>query len=341
MRKLIFSILLILFVFHSNAQITAVKYLEKMGDEYKKISKDTWDYTSAVAHDKSARKIEKRRMELLKTIYSAKATIRRMGGYKGNTEFRDSVIVYLEIHYAVIDEDYEKIVDMEEVAERSYDIMEAYLMAQDMASDRLNQAGDIVDEGQKKFAAANNINLIESESKIGKKQKAANEVFDYYRPVYLIFFKPWVQQLNLTDAMNSSDISTMEQSKAAMITYSEEGLMKLKTIKSFKGDITITRSCKEMLDFLKEESVKSVPALSDYILKKENFEKVKAAFDTKKASKRTKADVDQYNKAVNDMNKASEEYNKTNETLNKGRSKALGNWNKSVKNFLSKHTPRG
>ena len=64
------SFILILFICISlNAQEfkTPVEYLNFIGNEQEIISKSMWKYTSAVAHSKSARRIDNNRKQLVKS----------------------------------------------------------------------------------------------------------------------------------------------------------------------------------------------------------------------------------------------------------------------------------
>jgi len=63
---------------------TASDYLSYLNKEQVEISKNTWKYTSAVAHSKSPRKIDATRKQLIKSIQSAKQKIGNIkNGYKG------------------------------------------------------------------------------------------------------------------------------------------------------------------------------------------------------------------------------------------------------------------
>ena len=139
---------------------TALGYMDFIGNEFRNIQENTWDYTKSVAHGKSARKVEKRRKEVLESNKEALKKIGKLAPFGGSTAFRDSAISFLNTNYAVLNEDYAKLVDMEEVAEQSYDLMEAYMLAKEKANEKLSQAGDMVDAEYSKFAAANKINLI-------------------------------------------------------------------------------------------------------------------------------------------------------------------------------------
>ncbi len=333
-------IIVALFIKTADAQNEAVQYMESINKELNAIMTDTWDYTSAVAHGKTARKVETKRKDLLKTSMLAKNRIARMKDFEGDSRFRDTVLSFLTINYNVLNQDYAKIVDMEEIAEQSYDAMEAYLLAQEKADEKLNSAGDRMQAEQKAFALKNNINLLENKDKVAKKLESAGSVIKYYNEVYLIFFKSFKQEAYLIDAMNRGDVNAMEQNKNALITTSAEGLEKLAKIQPFKGDASLKTACKNMLEFYKTEASTKMGEIIDFYLKKENFDKIQKAMDAKPQNKRTKEDVDQYNKSAADMNAVLNKFNTTNNDLNKNRSNFLDKWNSAATNFMDKHVPK-
>ena len=316
---------------------TAVEYLTFIGEQYEQLTDDQWSYTRAVANDKSARKVENKRLDLLKTNKSAQLKISKLPGFKGDTEYRDSVVSFLELNYNVLYYDYEKIMNMEEIAEQSYDLMEAYLLAQEIASEKIHSASEMLAARHKRFATANNITLIEDSSKKALKLEKASLVYKYYNTLYLIFFKAYKQEAYLMDAITRGDINAMEQSKNALLEYSEEGLDKLKEVKSFETDNSLKTACSELLNFYKEEANDKSPIIINFYLKKEKFQSIQEAFNAKKEKNRTQEDVNQFNEAVNEYNSATNEYNETNEYLNKSRSKKLNNWNSTSTKFTKRH----
>lgn len=338
-RKITLLIVALTFSAQLSAQ-TAVSYMEKISAETRKIQEDMWDYTNAVSHGKSARKVEKRRTELLKTSQQALNRVKNMAAFNGSTAYRDSMATFLQINYLVLKEDYAKIVDMEEIAEKSYDNMEAYLMAKEEANDKMSTSSEMVRREQAVFAAANNITLISSEDELDKKMAIANEVYTYYNKVYLIFFKSYIQESYLMTSMMNKDVNGIQQNKNALASTVKEGLSLIKEIKPFKGsDNSIVTTCKNMLNFYADE-VEKMDIITDFFLKDENFKAVKSSFDQIKEKNRTQEDVDRYNGAINDLNAAVASFNKTNDELNENRAKNLEAWNKSVSKFTDKHVPR-
>lgn len=316
-----------------------VQYMEKISMEFKKISEETWDYTRAVAHNKKARQIEGQRKQMLNANRNGLNRIKNMQGFKGNTAYRDSTLRYLELSYAVLNNDYSKIVDMEEISEQSYDAMEAYMMAQQIANDKLEAAFDIAVAANEKFAAENNIQLIEEKSKTGEKMEKASEVFKFYNQIYLVFFKPYKQEAYLIDAQSKGDINAMKQNQESLSKLSKEAKEKLKAIVPYRNNTSLKAACTEVMDFYIMEADTKVPALIDFYLKKEKFDKLKTATD-KKGKNLSQSEVNEFNAAVNDYNKASADYNKINADLNAKRSSALDGWNSAVSRFLDKNVSK-
>lgn len=323
------------FVCHAQTFENAGQYIDYINKANEALTQKYVSYLSGVSHGKSARKVEKRRQELLNSIQNTRFDIMGMPPYKGDRTFRDTTVAYLKMLNSVFNEDYAKIVNMEEIAEQSYDAMEAYMLAQEKANEKLQQASDKQHEMQKVFAAKNNVNLIEGETEAGAKMKLANIVMKHYDEVYLIFFKSYKQEAYLMDAVNQKKINAIEQNLSSLENFSGQGLEKLKTVDGYMNDGSLIIACRNLMNFYKDEA-KQGTAFTDFFLKEENFQKQKKKFDT---SKRAKEDVDAFNKSVNDMNAASKSFNETNNQLNKQRAKLLNDWNNAVKKYMDTYMP--
>jgi hypothetical protein len=322
------------------SQKDALEYMNKIDNQFENIMVDSWDYVSAASHGKNARKIENRRKDLLKTIAEAKKSIKALGGYDSDLSYRDTVVSYLALSYNVFNKDYAKIVDLEDIAEESYDNMEAYMMAQRLAEDKLDSAyGNLMRETEK-FAAAHNITLLESKDKITKKLEISNKVIGYYNKIYLIYFKSYKQEYYMITAMNKGDVNGMEQNKNTLVSCATAGLASLDSIKSYSGDLSLVTTCKAVLNFYKTEASDKMKEVIEYYMAKESFDKIKTAFDSKAESARTKADVDQYNKAVTDINAAGKKFSVVNDDLNTKRATVITNWNNAVDKFIDTHVPK-
>lgn len=315
-------------------------YMDFMSKKQQEITENHMSYTSAVAHGKSARKVDKRRKELIASNLEAIKQIKALPDWKGDGALRDSTVSFLNTCYHILNEDYEKIMDLEEVAEQSYDQMEAYIKVQDLASEKWEQADKRVREQTEIFAKKNNINLIAGkQTELGKKVEISGKVMQYHREIYLIFFKCNNQERYLIDALNKGNLSALEQNRSSLEKYATENLVKLSKIKPFNGDNSVVDACRKCLQFYLKEAKEQVPILQDFQAKKETFEKLSKAFQ-EKGTKHTQAEVDAYNKGVKDINAATAKYNLTNDFCNKTRTEVLNNWNNSLQKFFDKHIPK-
>ncbi|WP_298419622.1 hypothetical protein [uncultured Kordia sp.] len=315
-------------------------YLSFIGKENGKISKSMWKYTKSLAHSKSARKVEGDRKRLLKSLERAMIKINRAKPYEGEDDYKKKVLEYMDLYSSLLKNDYAKIVDMKEVAEQSYDFMEAYILAQELADKRMQEAQQTYANAQKEYAERNNIRLIDKETELGKKMKISNEVFDHKNDVYLVFFKSNIQERFMINALSSQDISAIQQNANALLTIAKEGMMAVDTIDLYKEDTALIKATKTALQFYIDETENTVPKLLEFFLLNEKFETIKTAIDKKASKDRTKKEIDTYNNMVNEINKAVEDFNKTNAKLNKERTKVINQWNEASAKFLSRHIPK-
>jgi hypothetical protein len=322
-----------------SAQKVAGDYLELIGKEFGEIQSRTWEYTRTVAHDKGGRKVEKTRKDVVLATTAAMRRIGNMKPFNGDSKLRDSALSFLKVNHAVINEDYAKLMDMEEIAEQSYDNMEAYMTAREKANDKLHAAGQMVGAEYARFAADNNIRLIDDNSRIAKNMEIAGKVYDHYNEVYLVFFKSYKQEAYLLSAMDKNDVNGIEQNRATLAKFSTEGLEKLKTFQPYAKDQSLIKACQQLLEFYKDESENKLSGVSSLYVAKDNFEKLKTNFDNKPADKRTREDVDQFNQAVANYNKTTEDFNRLNNELNNKRNVGINNWNNTCDRFTDRHIP--
>jgi hypothetical protein len=217
--------------------------------------------------------------------------------------------------------------------------MEAYMLAQDKANEKLKAAGAKMHEVYKDFAAKNNINLIDAKDETSEKVEKVDKVNSYYHDLFLIFFKSNKQYAYLMKAIEDKNLNGIEQNRNTLQKYSEEGLAKLTSIKAFDGDPSVLNSCKKMLQFYVKAAQEKITPISDFLVKNDNFNEIKKTFDTKAQAQRTKEDVHKYNKAADEMNKAVTIYNKSNKELYDNATNLNNEWNNSVQNFMDKHMP--
>lgn len=340
--SLIISCLIISNVITAPAQTVAEasNYMSGFSRENEAISNAMWDYMSAAAHSKSRRIIDNRRKALIATIQTAEKRVSAKECFYTDCLLRDSTVGYFHLSYLVLNEDFEKLLNMEEIAEQSYDLMEAYLLAKEKVDEKMDSASREIDAQYRKFAARYKVPLQEKPDKLALKLQKAGQVFDYRNKVFLLFFKGYKQEAYLLSAWEKNDLGAMEQNANMLKTFAEGGLAVLDTMKAFKGDGSLRLYCTQMLTFYKKEAGENIPFILDFTLKKEEFEKVAKELEAKPQMVRTKEDVDLYNKLLKDYKAGSVKYNSMIQQMNNERSRILNAWNNSESVFLQRHIPQ-
>jgi len=342
MKKLLFASTLFLLSTIALAQDfnTPVAYLEYINKHESEISKNMWKYTKTIAHSKSARKIDASRKNLVKTIQNAKNNISKIkDGYKGDIVYRDQVVKYLSVSEIIINEEYSKIVDMQEVAEQSYDFMEAYIMTRDLVNKKMDDEHQILAAGQKEFAKKYNITLTESDSELSKKMKLSNEVFAYHTEFYLIFFKCNITDLMLSKAIEQKDIASIQQNASSLLAYAEEGLQKLNQKQPYKNDKVLIETTKKSMELYQKTATEYASAVIDFFMFNTKFEEAKTSLERKKPNERTKEEVDNYNVMVKEINKKINDYNKINTKFVQEKNNMINQWNTTGDQFISRYVP--
>lgn len=311
-----------------------------ISEQYASFNKELWSYVKASAHGRNAKVIENKRKTLLGTTRIVRERIKKMPPYEEDASLRDSASSYLNLIYHVLNDDYAKIVDLEAIAEQSYDLMEAYILTKDAANDKMDDASRMLSEQQDQFASAHRVNLVRGKSATTDQNLAkAGEVYQYYNSIYLIFFKCNIQESYAMDALKNNDVNALVQNKNALLSFAKEGLAKLDTFRLYEADKSMIQATQKALEFYKQEAEEQLPVLTDFFLKKENFLKIKEVVDKKKPAERTAEDVNTYNEAVESFNASVNEYNAVNDLLNSQREALITAWNRISDKFIDKHVP--
>lgn len=340
LKKTLFALLFICSFFASAQSFdTAVEYLEFIGKEQEVVTKNTWKYTKAVAHSKNDKSITKKREVLIKTVERAILKIEKAKGFDGD-EYKNNVLKHMRLNESLLKKEYADVIDMKAVADQSYDLMEAYILAQELADEKMTESQIEYEKNFYAFADKHKINIIESDNDLGKKMAISNKVFDHSNELYLIFFKVYINEVYLWEAIEKGDVSGIQQNANALSETAKEGLEILKTTKPYKTDRSLILANKAVFDFFIDETDNQIPIIADFLILKEDFETIKNTIDKTPERKRTKEQIDAYNKKIKAINKAGENYNKVNNNLNKNRQKVLAKLDEVKAKYLARHVPK-
>tara|TARA_R110000850_G_scaffold277086_1_gene422380 strand:+ start:113957 stop:114994 length:1038 start_codon:yes stop_codon:yes gene_type:complete len=326
---------------HAQNFNSPVDYLEFIGKEQTSISKSMWNYNKSIAHSRKAKRIDATRNQLVKTIQAAKNKIEKLeDGYNGDMDYHVKILDYLTISENMINNDYEKIIDMKEIAEQSYDLMEAYIKTQESINEKYKNESDKVVAAQTEFAKKYNINLIEDENDLSKKLKISNEVFSYQNQLYLIFFKANFTFGQLNEALALNDITAIQQNGNTLEFYAKEGLEAIENIEAYNKDVSLLNTTRTSLQYFEKSAVNYTNQVIDFLEYNIQFEEIKNALERKSEKKRTKEEVDRYNKMVGEINKKVKSYNTANQKFINDVNRLNQQWDNTSSQFVAKHIPK-
>ncbi|HTQ28371.1 MAG TPA: hypothetical protein VMI35_09590 [Puia sp.] len=337
-----FSVVMLVMTFaaHSQDLNNPGTYMDAITNAKLEMDQKYMAYMSVAAHRHSAKKVEKVRQQTLESIANSRSKTVQLPKYKGDNSLRQSSIDYIQFCYRIFNDDYSKIVNMEEIAEQSVDEMQAFILLQEMTSQKLKEAAAKMTQAEKDFAAKYNVNLVETKDELAKKLETAGRINHYCDEIFIVFFKCNWEDGEMTKAFNNKKLNDAEQARNALIHFTEEGMAKLRSdsLRSFEGNPALANSCMQALQFYDHLAKVDAPKMTDFFLKEENFDKIKKNMDAKGDS-RTKADVDAYNKAVKDVNASANQFNQLNQDINKRRSEVNSDWEKAEWSFKNEMMP--
>src|SRR5450631_4134187 len=340
-----FYFLLFVFYFSLRGYPQAIEnagdYMTAMTNAQVEMDQKYMAYVSASAHSRRAKKVERLRTAALESIDNAKYKTIDLPKYKGDNSLRQASIDYIQFCYRIFNEDYTKIVNMEEIAEQSVDQMQAFLLLEEKASEKLQEASENLAKAEKEFAAKYGVNIVDSKTELTDKMGTAGKVNHYCDKIYILFFKCNWEDGQLFNALNAHKLNDAEQARNSLIGFVQEGLAALQadSLRSFQGNPGLAAGCREALQFYGSMAKNDIPKLTDFYLKEENFDKIKSSLEAK-GSNKTKEDVDQYNKSVKDINTSVINFNQLNQDLNKRRQEVVQNWETSEKTFRDRKSTR-
>src|ERR1700733_1415522 len=132
-------------------------YMTAISNAQKEMNQKYMAYMSAAAHGRKARKVDKLRQQALQSIDNSRFKTIDIPIYKGDNSLRQSSIDYIKLCYNVFNDDYAKIVNMEDIAEQSYDEMQEFILLQEKTNEKIHEATAKMNSASKAFAEKYNI----------------------------------------------------------------------------------------------------------------------------------------------------------------------------------------
>ncbi|HLV39610.1 S41 family peptidase [Xanthomarina sp.] len=96
MKKVVLNICLVLFVATANVKAQApgeaVEYMNQMGNSFTELKDETWKYLKAVTRGQGARRVEKKRQQLIQEVRAKKNEVSKMTGFYSDNSLKNAVL---------------------------------------------------------------------------------------------------------------------------------------------------------------------------------------------------------------------------------------------------------
>lgn len=317
----------------------AISYLNSMYEPISDLKNENWSYLKAIVRGKNSRKVDGKRKSLIKEIGKVSKKIEMVPVYQSETILKPSIMNYLMVSKAVMTEDFAKLMDMEDIAEQSYDKMEAYILAKEKAKVKLDSANSQMEKAKRQFCDKFGITLVETEmDKRSKQIEKASSAVSYYNKIYLIFFKVFIQEMFVFKSLEEMDFAGMEQNSSTLALFVDEGMEKLTELGNFNSDPSLLTAARNMLKFYKSEAVRDFPIYIDYLSKIETYKKLHTAFEGKSERDLTPQERNQIEKMNRDVKKLNIKVTNTINRSKMQRDRWFNTWTFQVEKFYDKHT---
>lgn len=337
MRMKFISLIILLPIITLAQSSSPVEHMKKVGASQETITKDTWAYMRAAANGRSARTLDKKRQELIKTFFNAKNQVSQVPSFQGDYSYKAAMAQYYQLVMTILREDYSKIMDLEAIAENSFDAMEAYLQIQEQVDVKMDSAYTKLTRVQKQFATNNNINLIEAESnRMTDNIRRTARVTGYFNDAFLIYYKVQNQERYLLEAFQEQDVGKIDQARIKLDEMANQGKVEAKELGPFGSDRTVLSAVIQWMDFYIAEAKESEKIIEFFFISDELKESQKY-MSSKKQQDLTQEDVDNHNRLVEKYNMSVNSYNSSTEKLNAYRSQRFKSWSEVKEKFYKNH----
>jgi hypothetical protein len=236
-------------------------------------------YISKAAHSENDRKIESRRLEVVEQNKVAVAKVKRMPAFKGNSELRAKALAAFQTMLDVYAADYKEVNALASTRTESFEAMQRYFDAQEVAEQKLAVVGDSVDAAQKRFAKQFGMNIETSKetAKLAEYTRQVSAVNHYQHQVFLPYFRVQKASAKLTDALNSQDATAFEAARANLAIEAEKSAAELTTVPAFRGnDVAYRNAARDLANLYVVMCAKEFVQVAELMKQKDRLTKVDA-----------------------------------------------------------------
>ncbi len=210
-----------------------------------------FDYISFSVHSEEYDQLETKRKEVVDEILKAKGNIRQMPALEGDTRLRDEAVQVLDEYKSAFELDYKNIIALKSKSKDSYGAMEAYFEAQDKAEEKVNKATKQLRKAQHVYAEKHDMKVVDNKSDdlLEAKMKKVMDVNNYWRSIFLDYFKVSKQYDRMWDVLPQQKATVLDRERVQAIRVIDLVLPSLKTKPAFNGDTEFRDQTINMIEY--------------------------------------------------------------------------------------------
>ena len=234
------------------------------------IVQENFEYISLSIHSDDYDQLEKKRKEVVEGIANAKTHVREMPPLEGDTKLRDEAVDVLNEYKTAFELDFKSILSLKRKSKDSYEAMEAYFTAQDRAEEKVNKATRQLRKAQRVYAEKNSMKVVDSKSDdvLEKKMNKIIEVNDYWRSIFLTYFKVSKQYDKMWDALSEQKANPLSHQCDLTIKLIDQVLPELKAKPDFHGDSEFRDQTVNMIEYYRQVAQIDFGKIIDVLNKK-------------------------------------------------------------------------
>ncbi|TGE13945.1 LIC11966 family surface protein [Hymenobacter elongatus] len=275
--------------------------------EQRAMLKKNLRYISKSAHSDNEKKIDAKRLELVKQTEVSLQKLARLPAFQDDKGFKDQTTEAFYQQLKVYSEDYKAVDMMAATRTASVENMEHYLHAQELAEAKLQAVNDSVNVAQARFAKRHKMTMGEDPEgkRLSAYMRQVSEVNTYQHQVFLAQFRTEKAIAMIADAMRLQNAAEFEVARVQLQADTKLALEQLAIVPAFRGkDAQYRDAARNLVKLYNSMCTDQFVKMQDLMERKDQL---------------TKADVDSYNKCISFYNtqnqKAVEAYNRAGSTF--------------------------
>lgn len=235
-----------------------------------------FEYISFNIHSDEFELMEIRRKDVMQQIIQSKEKIKRMPALDGDTRLRDEAVEALNEYLNAFELDYKNIIGLKKKSRDSYEAMEAYWKAEDKAEAKVNKATVRLRKAQQAYASKNNMTVAEgkADNELDQKMTRITAVNNYWREIYLPFFKVSKEYDLLWDVLSREKADPIDRQRREVIKTVGDVLPSLKAKPPFNGDVEFRDQTIDLLEYYQRVAETGFAKIVDALTKKPTSEEV-------------------------------------------------------------------